>query len=150
MIFGILDPAVLLYVIGCLSGRTRHSNTLSQNGLIRSVLSDPYREGLCLFNEEKFFATHEVLEDVWRTAAPAERRFLQGLIQVAVALHHYSTGNLAGCRSLLTRACGNLAAYPAEYGGLDLAALLTTLAHWRLALEENRTPPPPPVLVLKR
>ena len=114
------------------------------------MLPDPYREGLRLFNRAEFFAAHEVLEDVWRGAPPAERRFLQGLIQVAVALHHHSTGNLAGCRSVLGRACRNLAAYPAEHGGLDLPALLATLTRWRQALEENRTPPPSPVLVVRK
>jgi predicted metal-dependent hydrolase len=109
---------------------------------------DPYREGLRLFNQAEFFAAHELLEDVWRIAPPGERRFLQGLIQVAVALHHHSTGNLAGCRSVLARACDNLAAYPAEHGGLDLAALLATLARWRSALDGNRAPPPPPMLVV--
>ncbi|HXW99622.1 MAG TPA: DUF309 domain-containing protein [Candidatus Acidoferrales bacterium] len=109
-----------------------------------------YEHGIALFNRADFFAAHEELEQVWRAAPPAERRFLQGLIQVAVALHHHSTGNLAGCRSVLGRACRNLAAYPSKHGGLDLAALLAALAHWRLALDENRTPPPPPVLSLHK
>ena len=113
------------------------------------MLSHPYLEGLELFNRAEFFAAHEVLEEVWRAAPAEERRFLQGLIQVAVALHHHSRGNLAGCRSVLGRACRNLAAYPHEHGGLDLRALLSTLAHWRQALEENREPPPPPVFLLR-
>ena len=109
-----------------------------------------YQHGIALFNRADFFAAHEVLEEVWRAAPAAERRFLQGLIQVAVALHHYSTGNLAGCRSVLGRACRNLAAYPKEHGGLDVTALLATLARWRLALDENRTPPALPMLSLQK
>jgi hypothetical protein len=65
--------------------------------------SKNYREGIALFNQHSFFEAHEVLEDVWRAAPERERKFLQGLIQVAVALHHHSRGNLVGCRSLLDR-----------------------------------------------
>ena len=56
----------------------------------------------------------------WRAAAPTDRHFFQGLIQVAVALHHHSRGNLAGCKSLLTRAGRNLSGYPDGHLGLDL------------------------------
>lgn len=107
---------------------------------------DRYREGLALFDQGRFFEAHEVLEDVWREAPAEERKFFQGLIQVAVALYHHSRGNQTGCRSLLARACRNLSLYPKEHGGLDLAALLCTLAEWRAALDEDRTPPPPPTL----
>ena len=55
-----------------------------------------FREGIKLFNSAEFFEAHEVLEDVWRGAPAAEKRFLQGLIQVAVALHHHSKENRVG------------------------------------------------------
>jgi predicted metal-dependent hydrolase len=72
-----------------------------------------FRTGVKLFNEAKFFDAHEVLEDVWRAAPEPEKLFLQGLIQLAVALHHHSTGNLVGACSLLDRAALNLSNYPA-------------------------------------
>src|SRR5438876_12392960 len=83
---------------------------------------DPHRfaEGIKLFNSGSFFEAHEVLEDVWRAAPAAEKRFLQGLIQVAVALHHYSKENRVGTRSLLARARRNLSGYPGEVWGIDL------------------------------
>lgn len=107
---------------------------------------DSYREGLLLFNQHSFFEAHEVLEDVWRAAPEPERKFLQGLIQVAVALHHHSRGNLVGCRSLLDRARRNLGTYPAEYGGVDLGALLQSVDRWREALHQGRPAPPFPQL----
>src|SRR5207249_10873206 len=90
-------------------------------------------EGIKLFNSAEFFEAHEVLEDVWRAARAAEKRFLQGLIQVAVALHHHSTGNRVGPGSLLTRARRNLSGYPAQLGGLDLRPLTDSLARWQVA-----------------
>ena len=70
--------------------------------------SDQYLRGITLFNQADFFDAHEVLEDVWRAAPPENKKFLQGLIQVAVAFHHYSTGNRVGMRSVLERAIRNL------------------------------------------
>lgn len=119
---------------------------LSDILVARRMSSDPYLEGLRLFNEHSFFEAHEALEDVWREAPEPERKFLQGLIQVAVALHHHSRGNQVGCRSLLDRARRNLSMYPKEHGGLDLAALLHALDQWRAALEQGHAAPPFPHL----
>ena len=108
--------------------------------------SKNYRDGIALFNQHSFFEAHEVLEDVWRAAPERERKFLQGLIQVAVALHHHSRGNLVGCRSLLDRARRNLGTYPAEYGGVDLGGLLDSVDRWREALHQGSPAPPLPQL----
>jgi uncharacterized protein len=108
--------------------------------------AEPYLEGIVLFNQHSFFEAHEVLEDVWRAAPEPERKFLQGLIQVAVALHHYSRGNRVGCRSLLERARRNLSIYPEQHGGLDLAVLLHSLDLWRDALDRGHAVPPFPRL----
>src|SRR5207247_2604349 len=56
---------------------------------------DPIQEGIRLFNEEYFFEAHEVLEEVWRQEHGEPRLFLQGLIQVCAAYHHFQNGNLA-------------------------------------------------------
>ena len=103
-----------------------------------------YREGIRLFNHGEFFDAHEVLEDVWRAAPEPEKRFLQGLIQVAVALHHHSTGNPLGARSLLARASRNLSTYPAYFCGIELEEFRQSLASWESALVEHRSPPPLP------
>jgi predicted metal-dependent hydrolase len=62
---------------------------------------DPrYLAGIMFFNERDFFEAHEVWEDVWTEAAGPERRFYQGLIQAAVALHHFRNGNVRGATKL--------------------------------------------------
>jgi len=105
---------------------------------------DDFLRGVRLFNSAQFFEAHEVLEDVWRVAPNAEKKFLQGLIQVAVALHHHSTGNRVGARSLLARSRRNLSGYPDAFGGIDLKPLLKSLARWQEALEDGRPTPPLP------
>lgn len=108
-----------------------------------------FQRGVDLFNNGEFFDAHEVLEDVWRAAPTAERKFLQALIQVAVALHHYTRGNLVGARSLLKRAVKNLAAYPDNFAGIELRELLDSLAGWERALADSKPAPPLPRFMVR-
>ena len=105
-----------------------------------------YERGLELFDAGEFFDAHEVLEDVWRAAPAEEKKFLQGLIQLAVGLHHYSRGNLAGARSLLARGNRNLSAYPEHHRGIDLARLRERVEQWVRALEDSGPIPAAPRL----
>ena len=54
-----------------------------------------------LANHGLFFEVHELLEPAWFRASEPVRTALQGLIQIAVALHHLENGNREGGRSLL-------------------------------------------------
>lgn len=86
---------------------------------------DPrFVEYVALFNEGKFFAAHEALEALWLEVAGEEREFLQGLVQVAVALEHRARGNRAGAARVLARARRRLRGYGARHGGLALEAIL--------------------------
>lgn len=86
------------------------------------------------------FAAHEVLEDLWRAAAPAERDLYQGLVHVAVATYQESRGNAVGRRRQLEKARRRLEAYEPAYEGLDIA----TLRAWCAAsLTAERCPPLP-------
>jgi uncharacterized protein len=107
-----------------------------------------YHRGIEFFNQAEFFEAHEVLEDVWRAAPDEEKKFLQGLIQIAVGLHHYSTGNKVGARSLLARADKNLARYAEGLAGLKLSPLRTSLAQWISALDNGHAVPPLPQMEL--
>lgn len=102
---------------------------------------DDFARGIALFNDAKFFEAHEVLEDIWRAAPVEQKRFLQGLVQVAVAFHHYSTGNRVGMRSVMERAMRNLDGYPGRFGGVEVTSLLKSLAHWRQALDGSQPLP---------
>src|SRR5262245_57105073 len=63
-----------------------------------------------LFDARLYFEVHERLEPYWIRAEGVERQALQGLIQVAVALHHLGNGNTAGARSLLRDGASKLLA----------------------------------------
>jgi hypothetical protein len=100
-----------------------------------------FQRGLELFNTGHYFDAHEVWEDVWRAAPAEEKKFLQGLIQIAVALHHHSRGNLDGARSLLGRAQRNLAHYADTYNRVDLAAVRAGIRACEKALAEGQALP---------
>ena len=72
----------------------------------------------------EFFAAHEELEDAWRTAEPAERDFLQGLVHVAGAWYQAGRGNRVGCERQLEKAQRRLGPYAPQHRGVDVAGLL--------------------------
>ena len=104
-----------------------------------------YAHGIRLFNQRKFFDAHEVLEDVWRAAPVGEKKFLQGLIQLAVALHHHSTGNHVGAISVMKRAARNLSSNPAVHG-IRVEPLLASIHQCSDCLERGLPMPDPPQL----
>ena len=104
------------------------------------------QRGVELFNAGSFFAAHEELEDVWRELHGEEKECLQAVIQAAVGLHHHSTGNLAGARSLLARASRKLAGYPSACCGIALEGLRLSLEQWNVSLANGGAPPPLPRL----
>ncbi len=112
--------------------------------------------GLDLFNHAHFFDAHEVLEDIWRALPrdrPSRRRFrlhIQGLIQLAVAFHHESTGNHVGARSVLERALRNLKGADSSFPNLDLDQLRAELADWQEHFAGVAPRPKPPQIVTRK
>jgi uncharacterized protein len=84
--------------------------------------------GLDLIRRGEYFAAHEVLEDVWRAAGPAERDFYQGLVHVAVAWYQAGRGNRVGCERQLEKAARRLGPYAPEHEGVEVASLLEQVA----------------------
>lgn len=86
---------------------------------------DPlYLEGIEHFNVCDFFEAHEKWEDLWTEYRGPARRFYQGLIQAAVALHHFGNGNIRGAKKVYQSSLGYLADYPRFYLGLELETFL--------------------------
>ncbi len=111
--------------------------------VIETMNEYPCQRGLTLFNSGHFFDAHEALEDVWREAPrhSHRRRHLQGLVQLAVAFHHQSSGNLVGARSVLERALRNIEDAEESLPEVDWKRLRTSLKPWREYLAEARRKP---------
>lgn len=79
---------------------------------------DPrYLAGILFFNRGDYFDAHEVWEHLWQNTDAADRRFYQGLIQVAVALYHAIRGNRIGASRLYNSARRYLERYPPHHRG---------------------------------
>ena len=89
---------------------------------------DPrYLKGIALFNDLEFFESHEVWEELWSEVTGESRKFYQGLIQMAVCLHHFGNGNMGGTRKLYHSSRKYLEPYRPKYLGLDLDQTLAQL-----------------------
>ncbi len=86
-----------------------------------------YLQGIAYFNDCEFFEAHEAWEELWQEDRSDSRKFLQGLIQAAVALHHFGNGNLRGAKKVYFGARGYLEHYRPRHWGLDLDKFLGEL-----------------------
>lgn len=63
------------------------------------------KEGIQLFNEQKYWECHESLEDVWAEDNHDPVRYIYwAVIQVAATCIHYRDHNLIGCQGMMTKA----------------------------------------------
>src|SRR4051794_35819918 len=88
-----------------------------------------FLEGVGLFNRGEFFDAHEVWEDLWNDCPAAERRFVQALIQAAVAFYHFERGNFAGASRLFHSGRRYMEPYRPRHRGLDVDEFWRTMEH---------------------
>ena len=91
---------------------------------------EKFRESIALFNGQKFFECHEVLEGVWHAEKGTDKRFYQGILQFAVALEHFRRGNHGGFLKVLWDARDSLANYPSPHLGVRVRKLCEDLDSW--------------------
>lgn len=90
-----------------------------------AVQYDPlYLKGIEYFNECEYFEAHEIWEELWTEYRGDLRRFYQGMIQVAVALHHFGNGNIRGAKKVYLSSRGYLEEYRPTCQGIDLEQFL--------------------------
>jgi hypothetical protein len=106
------------------------------------------RRGAALFEARLYFEVHEELEALWNRARGAPRLVVQGLLQIAVALHHAEAGNVAGARRLLAAGRAKVEPYAPTWRGIALATLLVELDHFEAAHLDRGEPVPAPRLVI--
>jgi uncharacterized protein len=99
-----------------------------------------YQKGLEAFNSAHFYDAHEHWEEVWLETPNPDKKFLQGLIQVAAAFHHYSRANLHGTRNLLRAGLLKLDCFPEVHGGLEIEELREAVREWLAALGSGEIP----------
>lgn len=108
-----------------IAGAGRVATTTLAFGLSGDSMNEPeyhplYLAGVAHFNVCDFYESHEVWEELWADYQGPSRGFYQGLIQAAVALHHFGNGNIRGAKKLFYTSLGYLAPYRPKHLGLDL------------------------------
>ncbi|WP_319421710.1 DUF309 domain-containing protein [Pleurocapsa sp. FMAR1] len=83
-----------------------------------------FEQGIAEFNQQQFYACHDTLEAIWVEVPEADKRFYQGILQVAVGCYHLSNGNLRGATILLGEAVRRLYDYQPDYEGVNVELLL--------------------------
>jgi len=78
-----------------------------------------------LFNAERYWECHEVLEGLWRQKRGEEKRVLQGIILVCAAYVHHQKGEEVVAVGVLGRGAKLLESPMQEYGVFDLAKIRT-------------------------
>jgi predicted metal-dependent hydrolase len=99
-----------------------------------------YQKGLEAFNSSHYYDAHEHWEEVWLETPHPDKKFLQGLIQVAAAFHHHSRANLLGTRNLLRAGLLKLDCFPEDHSGLEIGALREAVRGWLAALDAGEIP----------
>lgn len=100
-------------------------------------------QAVALFNTGEHYACHDVLEALWRDERAPVRDLYKGLLQIAVALHHWARGNRRGALRLLDSGAALCARFAPAAQGIDLAALLGEVRVCRSALQGDAPPPDP-------
>jgi uncharacterized protein len=101
---------------------------------------EKFRRGVDQFNTRRFFEAHETWEEIWLGSPEPERTFLQGIIQITAAFHHYTRGNTKGARNLINAGLGRLENFPAIHNQLALEALRAAARTWAEALNRGYDP----------
>jgi hypothetical protein len=97
---------------------------------------ESFWQGVEQFNQQEFYACHDTLEALWMEALEPQKRFYQGILQIAVACYHLSNLNWRGAVVLLGEGIGRLRDYQPIYEGIDVTELLTQSFELLKALQQ--------------
>lgn len=88
------------------------------------------------FNSRDWYECHETIEDLWLGETGEMKDFLQGTLQISVALLHWRNGNHGGAVSLLASGVNYLKRVPDVCLWVDVPSLIADSDRVRVALEE--------------
>jgi uncharacterized protein len=81
-------------------------------------------QGIAEFNAGEYYACHDTLEALWMDSIDPDKRFYQGVLQIAVACYHLHNRNWRGAVTLLGEGIGRLPYYQPVYAGIDVTGLI--------------------------
>ena len=81
-------------------------------------------QGIDEFNNREYYACHDTLEALWMDSIDPDKKFYQGVLQIAVACYHLHNRNWRGAVTLLGEGIGRLPYYQPVYAGIDVTKLI--------------------------
>lgn len=107
---------------------------MSQSGKTKTCSDAPSGQmllGIRQFNNAEWFECHETFELLWINAVGEVRNLYQGIIQIAIALHHWRNGNFPGVIRLLEGGGDYLSKVPQSCLWIDVNGLRAQAAGMR-------------------
>jgi predicted metal-dependent hydrolase len=101
---------------------------------------EKFQRGILHFNAGEFFEAHEVWEEIWLEETEPEKTFLQGIIQIAAAFHHYCRENTDGTETLLAAGIVKLSRFPVDHRGLAIEELRAAAKQWARNIGRGENP----------
>jgi uncharacterized protein len=86
--------------------------------------SPEWVQGINEFNIGEYYACHDTLEALWMDSIDPDKKFYQGVLQIAVACYHLHNRNWHGAVTLLGEGIGRLPYYQPVYVGIDVTQLI--------------------------
>ena len=138
------DKAVLEEKLKLLEKQISKRATVKLLDKVPSLMgkSEVLREGVNLFNEERYWESHELLEQAWQPARGVERDTVHGMILVAAALVHHQKDRDKVSLGMLKRGLAKLDNQEV-YEGIDIGSFRADV---RSLLEKGK----PSVLSIRR
>ncbi|MGK7930541.1 MAG: DUF309 domain-containing protein [Microcystaceae cyanobacterium] len=81
-------------------------------------------QGVEEFNHHEFYACHDTLEAIWMESIDPDKKFYQGVLQIAVGCYHLSHQNWQGSVTLLGEGIHRLSSYQPTYHDIDVTKLV--------------------------
>ncbi|MGB3532979.1 MAG: DUF309 domain-containing protein [Microcoleaceae cyanobacterium] len=88
------------------------------------IIPAAFWQGIEEFNQHEFYACHDTLEALWMESMEPEKRFYQGVLQIAVGLYHLSNQNRRGAMMLMGEGIRRLDYYQPDYSGINVEKLV--------------------------
>ncbi|MBZ8179020.1 DUF309 domain-containing protein [Oscillatoria salina] len=96
-------------------------------------------QGVEEFNRQEFYACHDTLEALWMESLEPQKKFYQGVLQIAVGCYHLGNHNWRGAVISLGEGIRRIRDFQPVCEGIDVTELVDESSQLLIALQQ--TPP---------